>query len=56
MPHESVWIQGNQRCGPRRRISGRQSAVALLHSHKRADGKFGEKFASSVFGQPDAAV
>src|SRR4029078_370864 len=30
--------------------------VSLLHGHECADWNFGEEFARSIFGQPDAAV
>jgi hypothetical protein len=37
-------------------IPGWIIAVGLLHRHKGADRNFGEKFASSILRQSDAAV
>jgi len=34
----------------------RYTDASLLHRHKRADWKFREKSASSVLGQPNAAM
>ena len=56
MPQGAVWIQEIKRHVSATSDFCQGIGRRLLHRHKRADGNFGEKFASSVFGQPDAAV
>jgi hypothetical protein len=56
MPQAQFGFKEIRDASPRRRISGRQLPVALLHRHKGADWKFGEEFASSFLRQSNAAV